>query len=277
MAAVAVGVAAVAIPASAGATTLIGSGSTAEQPILTALFSAYQKVHPGTEFAYTGDGGNAGAKDVQQGRSQFAINTRAPLPTDAGLTYIKVFKDGLCIDVNPANQLTNLPSTQVADIFLGDYTSWSQIPGSGLSSTIAPFGRSSSAGSYTFFQSVILDGQNQASNVAQDSTDGDVAVAVKNNSAGIGYVGLAHSGKGSGVKPLTVNGVACAPAKIKSGAYLLSRYIWFVLPTAKPNKAVVAFATWIRTKDAAAVINKAGAVATYANKNTTTTKKKKKK
>jgi phosphate transport system substrate-binding protein len=234
-------------------------------------------VEPKVQFVFTADGGNAGAKDVQAGRSQFAINTRAPLPTDTGLTYIKIFQDGLCLDVNPANQLTNVTTSQAADIFLGDYTSWSSLAGSGLTTTIAPFGRSSSAGSYTFFQSVILGGQTQASSVAQDDTDGEVAVAVKNNPAGIGYVGLAHSGKGSGVKTLTLNGVSCSPANIKSGAYLLSRYIWFVVPTANPNKTALAFATWIRTKDAAAVINAAGAVASYENKNPTTTPKKKKK
>jgi len=267
LAAVAAVVPALAIPATAVATTLIGSGSSAEQPILTALFAAYGKVQPSVKFIYTADGGNEGAKDVQQGRSQFAINTRAPLPTDSGLTYNKIFKDGLCIAVNPANQLTNVSADQVENIFLGDYTNWSSLAGSGLSTTIAPFGRSSSAGSYTFFQSVILNGQAQASNVAQESTDGEVAVAVKRNPAGIGYVGLAHSGKGSGIKKLTVDGVPCAAPQIKSGSYLLNRYIWFVVPSTKPSKAAVAFAKWIRTKNAAKVINAAGAVATYENKN----------
>jgi len=40
-----------------------------------------------------------------------------------------------------------------------------------------------------------------------------------------------------------------------------------VVPRKKPSKAAVAFATWIRTKAAAKVINAAGAVATYQNKN----------
>lgn len=266
-AAVAAVVPALAIPASAAAaTTLIGSGSSAEQPILTALFAAYKKVAPKVNILYTADGGNAGVKDIQQGRSQFAINTRAPLASDSGTTYLKLYKDGLCIAVNPANHLTNLSTAQVGNIFLGNLTSWSSLSGSGLSSTIAPFGRASTAGSYTFFQSVILGGQNQGSSVAQESTDGEVATAVKGNPAGIGYVGLSHSRSGSGVKRLKLNGVACAPAGIKSGKYLLNRYIWFVVPSTHTSKAAVAFATWIRTKAAAKVINRAGAVATYANK-----------
>ena len=258
---------ALAVPASASASALIGSGSSAEQPVLQALFSAYHKVQPHLEFVYSADGGNAGAHDVQQGRSQFSINTRPPQASDAGLTYIEIYKDGLCVDVNPANHLTNIGTSQLANIFLGNLTSWTSLPGSGLSSTIAPFGRASSSGSYTFFQQAILNGQLQASNVAAESTDGEVATAIKNNSAGIGYVGLAHSGKHSGVKRVAINGVACTPSKIKSGAYLLSRYIWLVVPTSHPSKTALSFASWIRTKNAAKVINQAGAVAVFAHKN----------
>jgi phosphate transport system substrate-binding protein len=267
LAAVAAVVPALAIPASAGASTLIGSGSSAEQPILTALFAAYHKVAPKLNILYTADGGNAGVKDVQDSHSQFAINTRAPLASDSGTTYLKLFKDGLCVAVNPANQLTNVSTSQVANIFLGNYSNWSSLAGSGLSTTIAPFGRSSTAGSYTFFQTVILGGQSQAGSVGAESTDGDVAVAVKGNTAGIGYIGLSHTGTGSGVKTLSLNGVPCSAPQIKSGAYLLNRFIWFVLPTSHPSKAAEAFATWVRTKAAAKVINKAGAVAVYKHKN----------
>ena len=80
--------------------------------MLQALFAAYtKKVNPKIKFIYTADGGNAGIKDVQNGTSQFAGQARTPLPSDAGTTYIKLYLDGLCIDVNPKNKLTNI-STQ---------------------------------------------------------------------------------------------------------------------------------------------------------------------
>ena len=93
-----------AVPAAAGATTVIGSGSSAEQPILTALFAGYHKLHHSINFVYTADGGNAGVKDVQSGTSQFAVNTRAPLPSDAGTLQAKLYLDGLCVAVNKANK-----------------------------------------------------------------------------------------------------------------------------------------------------------------------------
>src|SRR5436189_3803631 len=109
---------ALAAPASAAAsTTLIGSGSVAAEPVLRPLFAKYQKVtHGKAHFLYTANGGNAGVADVQSGKSQFAGQARPPLPSDAGTTYIKLYLDGLCIDVNRANSVSNLSIPQVADI-----------------------------------------------------------------------------------------------------------------------------------------------------------------
>ena len=76
--------------------------------------------------------------DVQSGNSQFAGQARPPLPSDAGTTYIKLYLDGLCMDVNPANSLGNISIPQVADIYHAVTTNWSEVPGSNLATTIDP-------------------------------------------------------------------------------------------------------------------------------------------
>jgi len=256
-------VAALILAPAASAKTIFGSGSSASVPYLEALFKGYKKVDPKLKFVYTANNGNAGAKDVQDGKSQFAIQTRPPLPSDSGLSYSKLFLDGLCIAVNPQNSVSGLKVSQVKDIFLGTITEWSAF-GSSLNTTIAPFGRFSTAGLYTFFQSAVLGGQTQSSNVTALDKDGEVAVAVKNNTSGIGYVGLANSGKGSGVKRLKLNGFGCDPKAIKTLKYPLSRYAWLVLPAKKPNKAATKFGDWVRTSYAAGkIIAKAGAVPAF--------------
>ena len=244
-------------PASAGATTLIGSGSTAAQPYLEALFAAYHKVKPSVQFLYTGDGGNAGVKDVQAGRSQFAGQSRPPLPSDEGTTYVKLFLDGLCLDVHPGNALTNLSTTQVRNIFTGAVTNWNQIPGSGLNATIDPVGRNSTAGTFTFFTSAVLEGQTQASNVNPLQSDGLVANAVEQDPNAIGYAGLAYQ-KSPRLRKLSLNGIPCAPQYIKTLQYPLSRFLWLVLPTANPDPNVQQFADWVRTSAAAGAIITAG-------------------
>src|SRR4051794_35678353 len=87
------------VAASAAKTrTLIGSGSYAAEPYLRVLFKGYRKTKAGkkVKFIYTANGGNAGVKDVQEGRSSFAVNPRLPLPSDSGTRYKQMFLNGLC-------------------------------------------------------------------------------------------------------------------------------------------------------------------------------------
>src|SRR3954454_19846959 len=262
--AVAVGVVvavALAAPASAAATTLIGSGSVAAEPVLRPLFSKYQKVsHGKVHFLYTANGGNAGVADVQSGKSQFAGQARPPLPSDAGTTYIKLYLDGMCMDVNPANHLSSISIPQVADIYHAVTTNWSQVPGTNLTTTIDPVGRDTNGGTYNFFLQGVLNNQAPSSKIN----------AVKSDPNAIGYAGLAW--QGSGVRSLNLNGVACSAKNVKKLKYPLSRFIFLVLPTNGGNPLIQRFADWVRTSPIAGkVIAKSGGVPAF---NRTSKKKK---
>jgi phosphate transport system substrate-binding protein len=257
-----VAAAVLAAPAAAGAVTLTGSGSSAAQPYMLELFKGYSALHHSIHFKYIPDGGNAGVKDVQAGRAEFAINTRPPEPSDAGTTYEKLFLDGLCIAVNKSNSVSNISLTALKNVFLGVDTNWGQVAGSNLSTTIDPIGRNSAAGQYTFFQQSVLGGATQSSNVAQDTSDGLVQVGVSHDPNAIGYVGLAHSG--NPVKSVSVNGVPCQASTIRSKTYPLFRYDWAVIPTIHASVPVEQFLDWTRTSKAAGtIINRAGAVAAF--------------
>ncbi len=266
----ALALAGLAAPASASAITLIGSGSVAAQPVLQALFATYtKKVNKKVHFVYTANGGNAGVKDVQNGTSQFAGNARTPLPSDAGTTYIKMFMDGLCIDVNPKNKLTDISIQQTHDIYRGLLTNWSQLSGSGLDTTIDPVGRDTNGGTYNFFLQAVLNNEPPASNVNALTADGLVVNAVKQDPSAIGYDGLAWQGPGQ--KALKVNGVPCIPSKISVEPlkYPLSRYLFMVLPgdgsTSPP--ALLKFIDWMRLSPLAGeVISKAGGVPAFNKK-----------
>jgi phosphate transport system substrate-binding protein len=259
-----------AAPASAGAVTLIGSGSVAAQPVLQALFSTYTKqVNKKVHFVYTANGGNAGVKDVQNGTSQFAGQARTPLPSDAGTTYVKMFLDGLCMDVNPKNSLSNITIQQTHDVYRGLLTNWSQVGGSNLTTTIDPVGRDTNGGTYNFFLQAVLGNEPPASNVNALTADGLVVNAVKQDPNAIGYAGLAWQKKG--LKPLKVNGVPCAPSKISVEPlkYPLSRYLFLVLPGdgSQSPKALLKFVDWARrSKLAGTVISKAGGVPAFNKK-----------
>jgi phosphate transport system substrate-binding protein len=260
-----------AIPASASASTvLIGSGSSAAQPYMVALFNAYHKLHRNVQFKYNPDGGNAGVKDVQTGISQFAIQTAAPLPSQTKVTFTELFLDALCIDVNAKNNLKNITLSNLAGVYKQPptFTAWSQL-GSSLSGSILTEGRNSAAGQFTFFQSAVLNGGAENTSTTQLTSDGLVKVAIEKNKNAIGYVGLANSGvkgeaKATGEKALSINGIACSPSNVKKKTYPLWRYDWAVLPATAPNPAVLKFFTWARKSAAAGkVLAAAGAVPAF--------------
>lgn len=239
--------------------TLVASGSSAAQPYMLALFAKYSKLHPTIRFSYNPDGGSAGVTDVQAGRSQFAIQTAAPVASNTGTHFYKLFLDALCVDVNSSNSTSNLSIPTVRNIFLGVDTDWSQVGGGG-SGTIAPYGRNATAGLFTYFKSAVLAGRTQASNVTQLASDGLVANAVAKDNSGIGYVGLSHSTT-SGQKPVQINGVSCTAANVRKESYPLTHWDWAVLPLSHPNSQVVQFVNWVETsKVAGKIANRAGAV-----------------
>src|ERR1700754_1633219 len=263
----AMAVLAFAAPATAGAQTLIGSGSVAAQPVLQTLFKAYEKQNKGIHFTYTPAGGNAGIKDVQTRTSQFAGQARTPLPSDAGTTYIKLYLDGLCMDVNPKNTIKNVSIESLHNIYRGVITNWSQVGGSNLTTTIDPVGRDTNGGTYTFFLQSVLNNELPASNVNALTADGLVVNAVKQDPNAIGYAGLA--GQKKGIKPIKVEGISCEAKNISVEPlkYPLSRYIFIVLPTSSPSPAVQKFVDWARTSPIAGeIINKAGGVAAFNKK-----------
>jgi phosphate transport system substrate-binding protein len=267
----ALALAGLAAPASASAVTYIGSGSVAAQPVLQALFKTYEtQVNKKVHFVYTANGGNAGVKDVQNGTSQFAGNARTPLPSDAGTTYIKMFMDGLCLDVNAKNPLKNITIQQAHDIYRGLLTNWNQIPGSYADATISPVGRDTNGGTYNFFLQAVLNNEPPASNVNALTADGLVVNAVKQDVNAIGYAGLAWLGSKK-LRPLKVNGIPCQANKISVEPlkYPLSRYLFLVLPgdgTQSP-KGLLKFVDWMRRSELAGqVILEAGGVPAFNKK-----------
>src|ERR1700742_2266574 len=116
------------------------------------------------------------------------------------------------MDVNPKNKLTNVSVESLHNIYRGLITNWSQVPGSGLTTTIDPVGRDTNGGTYNFFLQAVLNNELPASNVNALTSDGLVVNAVKQDPSAIGYDGLAWQQKGQ--KALKVNGVPCVANKI---------------------------------------------------------------
>ena len=147
---------------------------------------------------------------------------------------------------------------QIAKIFTGEITNWSEV--GGADGEIACIGREANSGTRDGFESIT--GTEDTCKLSQELTStGAVIEAVKNSPNAIGYASLSAVEGKEGIKALTVNGVACSEETVLDGSYEIQRP--FVLVTksdASLSTAAQAFFDYATSKDASELIRNAGAV-----------------
>ena len=147
---------------------------------------------------------------------------------------------------------------QIADIFTGKITDWSEVGGD--PGAISCIGRESGSGTRDGFES-ITDTKDSCKLDQELPSTGGVIEAVAGNPNAIGYASLsAVEGKAT-VKALTVDGVACTEATVLDGSYQIQRP--FVLVTKQGvtlSAAAQAFFDFATSAAASDLIKNAGAV-----------------
>ncbi len=249
-------------PATTAAAKLSGTvatdGSTSMEKVIGALGEAFMEANPDTTFTYNPTGSGSGIQAVQEGRCDIGLSSRAlkDAEKEAGLTETVLAYDGIAMIVNPANPVEDLSLEQIADIYTGKITNWSEVGGN--DSQIVLIGREAGSGTRGGFEEIV--GVVDACQYRQElSSTGDVITTVAQNPDAIGYASLAAVK--DTVKALKVAGVTPTEATVKDGTYTIQRP--FVLATKtgeKLNDAAQAFFDYATSADAGEIIAAAGAV-----------------
>ena len=164
--------------------------------------------------------------------------------------------DGIAVIVNLENTVEDLTVEQIAAIYKGEITNWSEV--GGMDAEIVLVGREAGSGTRGGFEEIV--GVENLCQYRQELTStGDVITTVASNPAAIGYASLA-SVKDT-VKALKVDGVKASEATIKDGSYVVQRP--FVLVTkkdAKLSESAQKFFDYITSESANEIIISAGVV-----------------
>ena len=250
------------VPATTAAAKLSGTiatdGSTSMEKVIGALGEAFMEANPDTTFTYNPTGSGSGIQAVQEGRCDIGLSSRAlkDAEKEAGLTETVLAYDGIAMIVNPANPVEDLSLEQIADIYTGKITNWSEVGGN--DSQIVLIGREAGSGTRGGFEEIV--GVVDACQYRQElSSTGDVITTVAQNPDAIGYASLAAVK--DTVKALKVAGVTPTEATVKDGTYTIQRP--FVLATKtgeKLNDVAQAFFDYATSADASEIITAAGAV-----------------
>ena len=234
-------------------------GSTSMQKVIGALGEAFTEANPDVNFTYNPTGSSSGITAVSEGRCDIGLSSRNLKDEEAanGLKATVLALDGIAVIVNPENPIGELSLEQIAKIYTGEITNWSELGGN--DAEIVVIGREAGSGTRDGFESITKTADACVYRQELTST-GDVITTVAQNPDAIGYASLASIG--DTVKALVVEGVAPSEETVKDGSYLVQRP--FVLVTREGeelSEAAQAFFDYITSADAASIIADAGAVA----------------
>lgn len=242
--------------------TVLTDGSTSMEKVIGALGETFYE-DTGIEVSHNPTGSSSGIKAVQEGRCDIGLSSRSLKDDEKamGLTETILAYDGIAIIVNPENPVSDLSVEQIADIYTGKITNWSEL--GGADSDIVLIGREAGSGTRDGFET--LTGTEGACLYRQELTStGDVITTVSTNPNAIGYASLA-SVKDS-VKVLSIGGVMPSEASVKDGSYAVQRPFVLVTKTgAELTEPAQRFFDYITSADANEVISSAGVVP--ANRN----------
>ena len=233
-------------------------GSTSMQKVIMSLKETFEAENTGVEVTYNPTGSGSGITAVADGRCDIGLSSRnlKDAEREQGLVGTVLAYDGIAVIINPENTVEDLTVEQIAAIYTGEITNWSEV--GGIDAEIVLIGREAGSGTRGGFEEIV--GVEDACAYRQELTStGDVITAVSQNPGAIGYASLA-SVKDT-VKAIKVGGVAPSDETVKNETYEIQRP--FVLVTREGvelSETAKAFFDFITSETAREVITAAGVV-----------------
>ena len=237
--------------------TVNTDGSTSMESVVKALGEAFMEMNPEVTVNYSGTGSGTGIQSAIDGTCDLGLSSRALKDEEKtnGAVENIVALDGVAVVINPANGVEDLTVEQIAQIFTGEITNWSEL--GGTDGEIAVFGREAGSGTRGAFEEIV--GVDNCKYTNEYSSTGDVIGNVASNPNAIGYASL--SAVDDTVKAVMVNGVAPSEDTVKDGTYEIQRpFVMVTKDGAELSEAAQAFLEFAMSEDAADIIAAAGAV-----------------
>lgn len=235
------------------------AGSTSMEKMCEALMEGFMEKYPDITVTteYTGSGAgieslNAGSVDIGNASRHIKENEASE-----GAVENVVALDGIAVIVDKGNRVLDLSSEQLADIYKGDISNWSELGGN--DEAIVVIGRESGSGTRDAFEELneIKDECKYAQEL--DST-GAVLAKVASTPGAIGYVSL--DVVDDSVSAEKINGVDATEANILNGSYALQRP--FVMATkgevSNQNELVKTWFDYIKSSEGKEIIKSVGLI-----------------
>lgn len=227
------------------------SGSTSMEELVKAMAEDFMAKKPGVTIDPQFNGSGQGIKDAQEGKADIGNSSRELKDEETGLVPTTVAIDGIAVIVNTANTASGLTMEQLAKIYTGEISNWSEV--GGADAPIVVIGRDAASGTRGAFEEIV--GVKDACVYAQekDSTGG-VKTAVASTPDAIGYVSLEAADSDDTVKKMTLDSAEATEANIVAGTYKLSRPFIMAVKEGEVKPEVQAFLEYALSADGQAIV-----------------------
>lgn len=239
--------------------TVSTDGSTSMEKVIGALGESFTNENSDINFTYNPTGSGSGITAVSEGRCDIGLSSRALKDEEklSGLTETVLAYDGIAVIVNLENPVSDLSLEDIAKIYTGEISNWSEL--GGADAEIVLIGREAGSGTRDGFES-ITDTEDACRYRQELTSTGDVITTVSQNPDAIGYASLASVKET--VKTVSVDGVSPSEEAVKDGSYVISRPFSLVTKSdTQLSEAAQMFFDYITSESAAEIISAAGAVA----------------
>jgi len=235
------------------------AGSTSMEKLVKALQETFAEVQP--DIAVTAEfvGSGAGIEQVLSGTVDIGNSSRnlKEAEKESGAVENIVAIDGIAMVVDIENEVADLSQEELAAIYTGEVTNWSEV--GGADAPIVVIGREAGSGTRGAFEE-ILGIEEQCKYATELDSTGAVMAKVSATPGAIGYVSL--DVLNDTVKAVALEGVEATAENILAGNYFLSRP--FVMATNGPieeqSEAVQAFFEYVLSKEGQAVVQQVGLI-----------------
>ena len=109
--------------------TVTTDGSTSMEKVIGALGESFMKQNQGLNFSYNPTGSGSGISAVANGTCDIGLSSRNLKEEEkaGGLQETVLAIDGIAVIVNKGNSVTELSLEQIAGIYTGKITRWSEL------------------------------------------------------------------------------------------------------------------------------------------------------
>ncbi|MCP8310128.1 MAG: phosphate ABC transporter substrate-binding protein [Candidatus Methylarchaceae archaeon HK01M] len=236
------------------------AGSTTVLPITQECARLYmEKVCPCTRISVSGGGSGTGIQLVGDGLIDIGAASRDLKPSELDqwpdLQPVAIGKDSVAIIVHPSNPIDDLTLEQIAQIFAGDITNWSNVGGE--DAPINLITREEGSGTRGIFEEKVMEsfGKEIAGEALVKTSNGEVRAIVATDDNSMAYLSLGYVD--GTLKAISIGGIEATIENVLSEDYPIIRTLWLITK-GTPNTLAQSFIDFVLSDEGQQVVEELG-------------------